>query len=108
MPCVPIVSPFPTLLCASATVQQGVKKILILPSPGSLWPHTVLIMPAAQVVSPAAGSAVGELVRIDTLASVQRERYSLPTVLMAQAVGGEEDIPEVCDCCCLNTASVVT
>ncbi len=53
-------------------------------------------MPASQVVSPAAGLAVGELVHVDSLASVQRERYSRPTVLAAQAVGGEEDIPEVC------------
>ena len=52
----------------------------------------------SQVVSPAAGSAVGELVRVDSLASVQRERYSRPTVLAAQAVGGEEDIPDVRNC----------
>ena len=48
-----------------------------------------------QVVSPAGGSAAGELVRVESLAAVQRERYSRPTVLLAHAVGGEEDIPEV-------------
>ena len=83
-------------------------KPLSLPRVGSLRPYEPCAHARAQVVSPAAGSAVGVLVLVESLASVQRERYSRPTVLAAHAVGGEEDIPEVCDCCHLDTASVVT
>ena len=67
--------------------------------PAWLWvthpPTKPTCTPAVQVVSPAAGSAIGKLVNVDSLASVQRERYSRPTVLAAQAVGGEEDVPAV-------------
>ena len=49
-----------------------------------------------QVISPAGGEASGKLVAVPALADVQRQRYPHPTVLLAHRVGGEEDVPEVC------------
>ena len=49
-----------------------------------------------QVVSPAPGGSVrGEVAAVAALADVQGSSFSRPTVLLADAVGGDEDIPEV-------------
>ena len=50
---------------------------------------------AWQVVSPAAGAVTGRLEIAAALAHVQHARYAQPTVLLVDAVGGEEDMPEV-------------
>ena len=60
-----------------------------------------------QLVSPAPGGSVsGEAAAVPALADVQGSSFSRPTVLLADVVGGDEDIPEVCfstanlACCC--------
>ena len=50
---------------------------------------------AWQVVSPARGEAAGKLEAVRALAHVQHMRYAEPTVLLVDAISGEEDIPEV-------------
>ncbi|KVH97811.1 ATP-grasp fold, subdomain 1, partial [Cynara cardunculus var. scolymus] len=45
-----------------------------------------------QVISPV--EAVGYVVVIDQLLSVQNESYELPTILVAKTVSGEEEIPD--------------
>jgi alpha-glucan,water dikinase len=45
-----------------------------------------------QVISPA--TAWGQVRAVDCLVSVQAERFAQPTVLLADEVGGEEEVPE--------------
>lgn len=45
-----------------------------------------------QVISPV--EAVGYVVVVDQLLSVQNETYSRPTILVAKSVRGEEEIPD--------------
>lgn len=45
-----------------------------------------------QVISPV--EAVGYVVVVDKLLSVQNESYSKPTILVAKSVKGEEEIPD--------------
>lgn len=45
-----------------------------------------------QVISPI--EAVGYVVVVDELLSVQNKSYELPTILVAKTVSGEEEIPD--------------
>lgn len=52
-----------------------------------------------QVISPV--EAIGYVVVVDELLSVQNKTYELPTILVAKSVRGEEEIPD-------GTVAVVT
>jgi len=45
-----------------------------------------------QIVSP--GRAAGKIHAVEALRSIQRQRFNSPTVIIADAVNGDEDIPE--------------
>lgn len=51
---------------------------------------------AWQIISPASGTATGKLEVAERMAHVQHASYREPTVLLVDSIGGEEDIPEVC------------
>lgn len=60
---------------------------------------TSLPVDSWQVISPV--EAVGYVVVVDELLSVQNKTYELPTILVAKSVRGEEEIPD-------GTVAVVT
>lgn len=73
-----------TLLAPLSQLLQLLEPALRERSGGSAW----------VVASPANGCAVGELLLVPDLASAQRLVYDKPTVLLAERVGGEEEVPE--------------